>query len=63
MQNNNEQAEIARECQRIGIQPEQPVPLPRFVKSGADYLALLKRVPDGSGIPGFIETMKQGKLA
>lgn len=57
MSSTQEQAEIERELKRIGIQPDDRLPLPQGLNGGPDYVAFLRQVPDGSGVKGFIAAM------
>lgn len=55
--NEQQNAEVAREYTRIGIAQGERLPLPRGLGSGAEYLAFLRQVPDGSGVAGFTAVM------
>lgn len=59
MSNDQERIEIEREYTRIGIRAGDRLPMPRGLNGGSDYLAFLRQVPDGSGLPGFAATMAQ----
>lgn len=59
MSKEQERVEIEREYARIGIRPGERLPMPRGLNGGSDYLAFLRRVPAGSGLPGFAATMAQ----
>ena len=56
---SEQQAEIDREYNRIGIRPGERLPMPRGLKGESDYLNFLRQVPDGSGSKGFTEAMAQ----
>jgi len=52
--------EVEREYTRIGLGPNDRLPQPKGIKSDSEYLAFLRRVPDKSGVQGFIATMAKG---
>lgn len=59
MSKDQERIEIERQYARIGIQPGDRLPMPRGLNGDSDYVAFLRQVPDGSGLPGFAATMAQ----
>jgi hypothetical protein len=59
MWSNEEQAEIARELKRIGIQSGERLPLPRSVRTAPEYLDFLRAVPSDGGVAGFTQTMSE----
>ena len=59
MSKEQERIEIEREYARIGIRPGDRLPMPRGLNGSSDYLAFLRRVPEGSGPTGFAATMAQ----
>ena len=56
---SEQQGEIERQYERIGVRPGDRLPMPRGLKGESDYLNFLRQVPDGSGIQGFTATMAQ----
>ncbi len=59
MSQDQQNSEIQKEYGRIGIRSGERLPMPRGLGSESDYLTFLRRVPDGSGVPGFTATMAQ----
>jgi hypothetical protein len=54
---SEQQAEIQRQYERIGIRSGDRLPMPRDLNGESDYLTFLQQVPDGSGVQGFTATM------
>jgi hypothetical protein len=53
--------ELARENARIGIRQGERVPYPadEGVAEPARFLALLRAIPDGAGLPGYLAALRQ----
>jgi hypothetical protein len=53
--------ELARENARIGIRQGERVPYPADarVAEPAGFLALLRAIPDGAGLPGYLAALRQ----
>jgi hypothetical protein len=53
--------EVAREYARIGIGKGDllPVPADRRLTEPAGLLGLLRGIPDGAGVPGMLDALRQ----
>jgi hypothetical protein len=53
--------DLERENARIGFRPDDLLPSPAdpSLSEPAGYLALLRTVPDGAGVAGFIEALRR----
>jgi hypothetical protein len=52
-----QRAECARQYERIGYQPGEAWPAPPEHLSADQILALMKRVPDGGGLGGWVAVL------
>ena len=58
MWTTEQQAALEQEYVRIGGSEEQwPYPSPE--PTPEEFLALLRRVPDGAGLPGYLAALKE----
>jgi hypothetical protein len=53
--------ELAREYARIGIRKGERMPYPADagLAEPAGFLALLRGIPDGAGLPGYLTALRQ----
>ena len=52
-------SEFQREYERIGYRSGEPWPFPKDVKDQQEILELMKRVPDGAGLSGWLEVLRE----
>ncbi len=59
MWDDDSRAELQREYERIGYHKGELWPFPENLDEPAAFLALLRRVPDGAGLSGYLEALKE----
>lgn len=50
-------AQLGQEYRRIGIREGERLPTPAFGDDAERFLAMLRRIPDGAGIQGYLQAL------